>query len=321
MSYSSYTARKSMYGIQPDTIQLEKKIKKKPVFKIEDPKKFLTLKKIFVKKTKHTPQFWANAIIKYLNYLKKGGLYPYIQIDTSGAIIDIIPTPKKGSYIVTVYQSKLPDTLFDILKIRPTNDVKKIKKAYNQLALQTHPDRAVNEEEKKARTILMQQINEAKEVLIDNKTREEYMKKILPKERKVENRIPLRSNEALKEYLEGIMLNLCFQKLNVSWKAPKNKSIAMDVRHLIKPEVNYTDLPYYQYVNSLIDQSIQFIQSKRKPSQRKCVALVREIYQAIQKYKNSNCKVAPAAISALSAVGSKLAIEVCGCKNEFCSSA
>lgn len=63
---------------------------------------------------------------------------------------------------------------YDILGVKPDADEKDIKTAFRKLSRQNHPDKYINEEEKRQATIRFQQINEANETLSDPEKRRIY---------------------------------------------------------------------------------------------------------------------------------------------------
>lgn len=63
---------------------------------------------------------------------------------------------------------------YDVLGVSPTCDEKEIKTAFRKLSRTNHPDKYLDEEEKKKATIRFQEINEAHEILSDPEKRKMY---------------------------------------------------------------------------------------------------------------------------------------------------
>jgi DnaJ family protein A protein 2 len=64
--------------------------------------------------------------------------------------------------------------LYDILEVGPNDTEAQIKKAYNKLSKIWHPDKHQDPEKKKEATIKFQEINQAKNVLVDEEKRKVY---------------------------------------------------------------------------------------------------------------------------------------------------
>ena len=64
--------------------------------------------------------------------------------------------------------------LYQVLGVEKSSNEKQVKKAYYLLSLKHHPDRAQDEEEKKARTVMFQVISRTYEVLSDTEKRAVY---------------------------------------------------------------------------------------------------------------------------------------------------
>jgi DnaJ family protein A protein 2 len=64
--------------------------------------------------------------------------------------------------------------LYDIFEVSPDANSATIKKAYNKLSKMWHPDRHVDPEKKKEATIKFQEINQAKDILLDDEKRRLY---------------------------------------------------------------------------------------------------------------------------------------------------
>lgn len=65
---------------------------------------------------------------------------------------------------------------YNILGVKTNADQKEIKTAFRKLSVLNHPDKYINEEEKRQATIRFQQINEANEILSDPEKRSKYDK-------------------------------------------------------------------------------------------------------------------------------------------------
>jgi DnaJ family protein A protein 2 len=65
-------------------------------------------------------------------------------------------------------------TLYDRLEITPESDENQIKKAYNKLSKQWHPDKHTGDAEKEQATQKFKEITEAKEILLDKQKRDMY---------------------------------------------------------------------------------------------------------------------------------------------------
>ena len=65
-------------------------------------------------------------------------------------------------------------TLYDRLEIAPESDENQIKKAYNKLSKQWHPDKHMGDAEKEKATLKFKEITEAKEILLDKQKRDAY---------------------------------------------------------------------------------------------------------------------------------------------------
>jgi DnaJ family protein A protein 2 len=64
--------------------------------------------------------------------------------------------------------------LYDILEIKPDATDAQIKKAYNKLSKIWHPDKHIDPDEKKEATNMFQEINQAKETLLNKESRKLY---------------------------------------------------------------------------------------------------------------------------------------------------
>jgi DnaJ-class molecular chaperone len=65
-------------------------------------------------------------------------------------------------------------TLYDRLEISHDSDENQIKKAYNKLSKQWHPDKHIGNAEKEKATLKFKEITEAKEILLDKQKRDMY---------------------------------------------------------------------------------------------------------------------------------------------------
>jgi DnaJ family protein A protein 2 len=64
--------------------------------------------------------------------------------------------------------------LYDVLGLQPNATNEQIKKAYNNLSKQWHPDKHLDEDKKKEATVKFQEINQAKTILMDEEKRKMY---------------------------------------------------------------------------------------------------------------------------------------------------
>jgi DnaJ-class molecular chaperone len=74
-----------------------------------------------------------------------------------------------------LHGEKIPDQdLYEVLGIQRNANTEEIKKAFRKLALQFHPDRPMDDEERGTNTEKFKQVNEAKEWLSDPEKRAVY---------------------------------------------------------------------------------------------------------------------------------------------------